>query len=72
MARGLTAKDLEMIDELAAFAVENDRNAELLEVMVKLAIIMKIPGASAVFAKRRKELEREAKRVAKAAPTPHG
>lgn len=62
--RALTAEDLKLIDQLAAFAVENDRNAELLEIMIKLMVIGNIPGAAAVFSKRRKELEREAKRAA--------
>lgn len=36
MARGLTAKDLEHIDELAAFYVESKENAKLLDVMSAL------------------------------------
>ncbi len=62
--RSLTTQDLEMIDELAAFAVESDRNAELLEIMTKLMVIGNVPGAAAVFSKRRKELEKEAARAA--------
>lgn len=62
-ARALTAEDLKQIDQLAAFFVESDRNAELLEMMVKLMSLANTPGASAVFAKRRKELL-EARRAA--------
>ena len=58
----LTAKHLEMIDELAAFFVESDRNAELLHIMSKLLAVGNIPGAGAVMGKRAKELQREAKR----------
>lgn len=65
MARGrtLTARDLEAIDKLAAFFVESDRNAELMEMMLNLMSIANTPGASAVFAKRRQELLK-AKRAA--------
>lgn len=63
-AKALTAKHLEMIDELAAFFAKNDRNAELLDVMVKLMAVGNIPGAGAVMGKRVKELQREAKRDA--------
>lgn len=62
-ARSLTKKDLEAIDKLAAFFVESDRNAELMEMMVNLMAIANTPGAAAVFAKRRSELL-EARRAA--------
>ncbi len=55
-AKTLTTEHLEMIDDLAAFFVENDRNAELLHMTLKLMTISNIPGASAVFAKKRTEL----------------
>ncbi len=63
-AKTLTAKHLEIIDGIAAFFAKNDRNAELVDVMVKLMAIGDVPGAGTVLAKRIKELQREAKRDA--------
>ncbi len=61
MARGLTAKDLEYIDELAAFFVESKENARLLQIMTALVTISDAEGAAAVFAKRIKEPRRQSK-----------
>lgn len=44
MARALTAKDLKMIDELAAFVTQRERNDELVRVMLKLMTVAKVPG----------------------------
>ena len=57
MARTLTPKDLEHIDELAAFYVESKENARLLTVMTALVTISNVRGADAVFAKRPRELK---------------
>ncbi len=64
MARGLTPKDLEHIDELAAFYVKSEQNAKLLDVMSALIAVSNVSGAGAVMAKRVKELQRQAKRDA--------
>jgi hypothetical protein len=63
--RALTAKDLEIIDDLAAFIVKSDRNAELTEMMVKLHVIIKVPGAAEVLSKRQRELARVKRDAAK-------
>ncbi len=64
-AKALTTEHLEMIDGLAAFFVESDRNAELLHMTLKLMAIGNIPGASAVFAKKRTELLKAKRNAAK-------
>ena len=62
MARGLTKKDLEVIDEIAAFYNASKENAELLRIVTGLIAVASKPGASEVFFKRVDELR--AKRAA--------
>ena len=52
MARGLKPKDLEYIDELAAFYVKSKDSARLLDLMSTLTAVAGVPGVGAVMAKR--------------------